>query len=204
MLASGWQPSASIPPGELGNLLFVTVHPDRIARPALELVEVIVAVGADPQATLDAFARGRGERPAPLPTHQTGDAGQFAWLVRRGAAPVRFRPLTPVTERRRHRRKYAEGELGADKSFYFRGPDGRLNLRAQNLQLFAQLADGVDDATWLHHLKRHDVSRWFRTAIKDAALAEEAAAIEARAELSPVESRARIRSAIERRYTTPA
>jgi hypothetical protein len=35
--------------------------------------------------------------------------------------------------RRRHRRKFAEGELGEDKRFYFHGPDGRLELRAQNL-----------------------------------------------------------------------
>jgi hydroxymethylpyrimidine pyrophosphatase-like HAD family hydrolase len=198
------RPSAESLPGELRNLLFITVHPDRIARPALELVDVVVAVGAHPQATLDAFARGRGERPAQLPAHSAPDESEIAWLVRRGAAPIRFRRLAPVTERTRHRRKYAEGELGADKSFYFRGPDGRLNLRAQNLQLFAQLADGVDDDTWLHHLKRHDVSRWFRIAIKDEGLAEEAATIETRGDLSPAESRARIRTAIERRYTTPA
>ena len=28
-------------------------------------------------------------------------------------------------ERLRHRRKYAEGELGTDKSFYFRGAEGQ-------------------------------------------------------------------------------
>ena len=53
----------------------------------------------------------------------------------------------------RHTRKYAEGELGEDKSFYFRGPDNALNLRAQNLTIFLQMADGVDDQTWRHHLE---------------------------------------------------
>jgi hypothetical protein len=36
---------------------------------------------------------------------------------------------------------------GVDKSFFFRGPDAALYLRAQNLSTFLQLAEGVDDAT---------------------------------------------------------
>ena len=52
-------------------------------------------------------------------------------------------------EHRRHSRKYAEGELPQDRSFYFRGPQGKLNLRAQNLMVFLQMAEGVDDETWL-------------------------------------------------------
>ncbi|WDT82346.1 MAG: hypothetical protein MPW14_11790 [Candidatus Manganitrophus sp.] len=90
-----------------------------------------------------------------------------------------------------------------DRSFFFQGPDGKLNLRAQNLTLFMQLADGVDDATWMHHLRRGDYSRWFREMIKDDHLAEEAAQIEAE-KLSAQESRARIREKIEARYTHPA
>ena len=101
-------------------------------------------------------------------------------------------------------RKYATGELGEDKSFYFRGPDGQLKLRAQNLALFIQLADGVDDETWLYHLKGGDYSRWFREAIKDEGLALEAADVERRADLAPGQSRELIKAAIERRYTTPS
>ena len=69
------------------------------------------------------------------------------------AAPVRFQPQTPRGERQRHRRKYATGTLGPDKSFYFRGPEGSLRLRAQNLGMFLQMADGVDDDTWTYHLR---------------------------------------------------
>jgi hypothetical protein len=79
-----------------------------------------------------------------------------------------------------------------------------LNLRAQNLILLMQLADGVDDETWLHHLKRHDYSRWFREGIKDEDLAAEAERIERLPNSSPRESRALIRAAIERDYTLPA
>jgi hypothetical protein len=79
-----------------------------------------------------------------------------------------------------------------------------LNLRAQNLILFMQIADGVDDATWLHHLRQGDYSRWFREAIKDELLAEEVAPLEERQELTAAEGRDLVRKAIEQRYTLPA
>ena len=76
------------------------------------------------------------------------------------------------TERRRHTRKYAEGELPPERSFFFRGADKKLNLRARNLIQFLQLAEGVDDDTWMHHLREGDYSEWMRDAIKDTELAE--------------------------------
>src|SRR4030095_8795146 len=121
-----------------------------------------------------------------------------------GTPPIRFRVAEPRADRRRHQRKYAEGELGEDKSFYFRGPEGRLNLRAQNLELFLQIAEGVDDDTWRYHLQQHDISRWFRDAIKDESLAAEAGDIAMQTDVSPQDSRERIGAAIRRRYTTPA
>jgi len=106
--------------------------------------------------------------------------------------------------RQRHSRKYAEGELGEDKRFYFRGPDGALNLRAQNLAFFLQLAEGIDDRTWLHHFRAGDCSRWLSDKIKDGELADDVARTEEDGSLTPLESRRRIKEAIERRYTSPA
>ena len=94
--------------------------------------------------------------------------------------------------------------MGEDRSFYFRGPDSALNLRAQNLSTFVQMASGVDDKTWLHHLRSGEYSRWFRDAIKDEDLAAEAAAIEADDALTARDSRIRFKEIIERRYTAPA
>src|SRR5262249_12153966 len=94
--------------------------------------------------------------------------------------------------------------LPPDRSFYFRGPEGKLNLRAQNLMLFLQLADGVDDDTWVYHLRKGDYSRWFRERIKDEALAAEVEEVERRPKLSPAESRNLIRQAVERHYPLPA
>jgi len=79
-----------------------------------------------------------------------------------------------------------------------------LNLRAQNTNLFLQIADGVDDATWQHHLRAGEYSRWFRDMIKDSELADEIAEIEQDRGLSPQESRERVKEAVNRRYTAPA
>jgi hypothetical protein len=107
------------------------------------------------------------------------------------------------TERRRHTRKYAQGELPPDRSFFFRGPDKRLNLRARNLIQFLQIAEGVDDDTWEFHLRNGDYSEWIRRAIKDSGLGAILHSIEHDRSLSPAESRERVRLAIERQYTLP-
>jgi hypothetical protein len=99
--------------------------------------------------------------------------------------------------------RVCEGDL-KEGSFIFRGPEGKLNLHAQNLMLFLQLADGVDDETWLFHLRQGDYAAWFAENVKDAGLAEEAAQIADDQALDARTSRARMRAAIERRYTAPA
>ena len=71
--------------------------------------------------------------------------------------------------------------------------------------MFLELADGLDDETWSFHLDRGDISTWFREAIKDEELVEEALAVEKEAgHLDPAESRRRIREIVEARYTVPA
>ena len=200
MLHTTARPSALVAP-QISSLLMITVHPEQIQAPLLEQVQFVLAVGSEPTKTLQAFAAAAGAS-LPALNAEPGEPGLLLWS-RQGNA------ITPLTtargshERRRHVRKYAEGELGPDKSFYFRGKEGKLNLRAQNLILFNQIAEGVDDDTWLFHLRNRDVARWFRDAIKDEELADEAEAA-LQAGLGASESRARVREAIEKRYTLPA
>jgi hypothetical protein len=70
--------------------------------------------------------------------------------------------------------------------------------------VFKQLAEGIDDETWLHHLKRGEYSKWFRKTIKDDDLAAETERIERNNDLKASESRRRILNAIDQRYTKPA
>lgn len=185
-------------------LLLITVHPGHMAPAALGLVDVVLAVGDAPWKTLNAVARAIGlPKPETPPGVQLRSGEALAWFCRTDTPPFHLRARVSRAERNRHQRKYMQGDL-ADKSFYFRGPDGRLNLRAQNLALFLQIADGIDDATWLYHLRNGDYTRWFEEAIKDRELASLARQFERAPELSPAEERKRLRETIEQRYTLPA
>ena len=202
MLPPEWTLPASEITGGLENMILITVHPDHVAPIALRAVDTVLAVGSDPGQVFDAFAKTLGIPPAE-DRHGELAAGEIlVWRIP-GNETHRMRFRFSQTERVRHQRNYSAGDLGADKSFYFRGPKDKLNLRAQNLTMFLQLADGVDDETWNFHLGRGDYSRWFREAIKDDDLANEAAQYEQPADLSPRESREKIKSAVERRYTAP-
>ena len=200
-----WQATSTAMPDALTGLVLVTVHPHHVAPAIMTGVSLMLAVGRDPAETLRAAADAL-KAPAPEVGKVDLKSGEaLAWHPREGGAPVQVRAFPPRIEHKRHVRKYAEGELGPDQSFYFRGPDGRLNLRAQNLRFFLQVADGVDDDTWQHHLRQHDYSRWIRTALKDEELADDVAGVEGAVDATPDlpagESRARIRAAVEARYT---
>jgi HAD superfamily hydrolase (TIGR01484 family) len=203
LMPSDWQPVAQVLPEVLGSILMITVHPEQLAPVVRERMRTLVALGDDVEKVALAFAAGRHDMEIGTPPRPEGPA-RWACMFRTGGEAVWMQPSPPRQERRRHRRKYAEGELGADKSFYFRGADGRLNLRTHNLAMFSQIAEGIDDATWVYHLRQRDYSRWFREAIKDEALAAAASEVEEDERLPPAESRARIRQAIEERYTSPA
>jgi HAD superfamily hydrolase (TIGR01484 family) len=204
-LAPASRPAGVTLPRELHATILVTVHPDQLASEVLATVEMVAAVGDTPASTIRQFCAGLGIPPPPLPAEDRIEAGEaLLWERSSDRGPARVQVVQPELQRRRHARKYSEGELGEDRSFYFRGPDGALSLRAQNLSLFLQIAAGVDDRTWLHHLRAGDYSAWIRDAIKDEDLAEEVGAVEGDRRLSPADSRARIKEAVDRRYTGPA
>jgi hydroxymethylpyrimidine pyrophosphatase-like HAD family hydrolase len=198
LLPPSWTPGTA---EVLSNSLLVTVHPEQVVRSALEQVDVLVALGTDPFAAVDAFADAL--QVPPPPRLGLSDNEALVWWPSQGELKA-VRLVAPEGERRRHRRKYAQGTLGPDKSFYFRGPQGKLQLRAHNLAMFVQMAEGVDDETWLFHLRRGDYSAWVQDSIKDDAMAAEIAAIEQSPRLSAAESRIAVIEAITRRYTSPA
>ena len=199
-----WDTSILQQTRDLFSTLFITAYITHVSRQILAIVDVVVGVGTDAPSTLRDFAQTAGQNvPETLPSAlEKGEA--LVWFRRTEQAPVRIKPAQSRQEHQRHRRKYAEGDLGEENSFYFRGPQGKLKLRAQNLALFVQIAQGVDDETWLFHLRKGDYSRWFREVVKDPDLAAEAEKVEKDEKLSASESRARIVEAIEQRYTLPA
>ena len=69
--------------------------------------------------------------------------------------------------------------------------------------MFSQIAAGIGEPTWLFHLRRNDYSRWFRHAVKDSYLADQAEQLERRPDLSSQRTRELIRELICARYTLP-
>jgi hypothetical protein len=167
-------------------------------------VDRVVALGESPEATLRQFGQVAGIGRLELEATALRPAEALLWVRDAGSRAEVIHVVPSGAERQRHRRKYAEGELPPERSFHFRGPHGKLNLRAQNLMLFLQIGDGVDDESWLHHLRQGDYSRWVRAAIKDDALADVLAAVERDESVDVPDGRARIRAAVEERYTLPA
>jgi HAD superfamily hydrolase (TIGR01484 family) len=200
-LPAKWHPAPTTLPRELPAAIAVTVHPEEVASEFLSLVSTVIGVGDGAARAIEKFCEVTGRK---SPRFEVTSQTDQVFVFGRGDQAELVVARKPKEKQKRHVRKYAEGELGEDKSFYFRGPDGALNLRAQNLSIFLQLAAGVDDKTWLHHLRAGAYSQWFRDAIKDDDLAFEAAAIEQDQPLTAAESRARIRDIVERRYTAPA
>ena len=166
LLPASWEPNQAAAVGELQRMVFITVHPDQILPAALQSV---------------GHGLGRGRRPAA----NTGPGLQALELARHRCKPPRLRPdlavLWPLAQggepypvrspRRRSNANAMHGNMPAAScrrtaASIFGGPEGKLNLRAQNLQMFLQLAEGVDEETWMHHLRQGDYSRWFRATSK--------------------------------------
>ena len=203
LIAPSSQPTLLSDPRKLPGTILITAAATTLPHSLLQAMDLILSLGDEAGEILERCCEAIGAAPPRLPARVAPRGQALYWD--RGCAEAQLVILdAPKQAHQRHIRKYAEGSLGADKSFYFRGPRGTLNLRAQNLTLFLQLAEGVDDETWLHHLKRGDYSCWFREGIADAELAQETAEVEAQLVTDPRASREAIRALVNQRYTAPA
>ena len=202
MLPQPWGHVGSMLPQRLGETILVTVHPDHLAPEVLAPIDVAFAVGRSPEKTLSMFAHAADQHLswAQGLTHTPGAV--VAWFLSEGRAPFSMQPQPSRAHRIRHHRKYAEGNV-REHSFYFRGPESRHNIKAHNLAIFVQIAAGIDESTWLFHLRRHDYSRWFREVIKDSELAGQSERIENRTDLSSQQARELLLELLSARYTLP-
>jgi len=180
------------------------VHPEHVSPAALRLVDIFAVIGKEPAKAAQEFANAVGVVPPPMRAGDLDPGEASVWFRVSNELVEPMQSIPGKAERKRHRRKYAEGELEPERLFYFRGPEAKMNLRANNLNTFLQLTAGIDDETWLFHLRRNDYSNWLATAIKDTELAEEVKRVEQNQSLNPSQTRAEIIRAIEAKYTAPA
>jgi hydroxymethylpyrimidine pyrophosphatase-like HAD family hydrolase len=208
LFPADWEAPNSLLPESLVNVMLVTVHPELLSPELQQRVTHFIGVGPTAPELLEQFTAARGTPMSRAPESDAPETeltvGEVLLYGCADASCRRVRIEPPSAEHRRHTRKYAVGQLPPDRSFYFRGPEAKLNLRAQNLLHFLELAAGVDDDTWTYHFRRADYSRWFRDVIKDPELAAAAATVERDRFLSRADALAALQAAIESRYTLPA
>lgn len=189
-------------PQRLSESVFITVHPDRLAPALLSSIDIVIAAGSQPGKTMHEFAAASGRAPVDCPSDHDERRHVLCWHARSSEPAFSMSVMPGRAERIRHHRKYMEGDVRYN-SFYFRGPTNKHNLKAQNLNVFCQIAQGIGDETWMYHLRRNDYSRWMRDVIKNRDLAAAVEDVERRSDLGPGETRALVCAAVEARYTLP-
>lgn len=204
VLPADWKPAELNLPQELDGVVMISVSPTAVSATAIGLVDTVVVIGEKPAEMLRDFAKANGKPPPASPLEKIPKGEALIWHKASGEAPRHFIIEPSKTDRRRHVRKYAEGSLPEERSFWFRGPQNKLKLRAQNLVAFTDLADGVDEDTWLHHWRRGDVSDWLRRCVKDEELTGQVKALEKEHRDDANASRKAVRELIEEKYTLPA
>lgn len=122
MLPSQWDPGAVALPQGMEGFLFISTQPEAVSPRLLKTVTRLLIVGKNPDVALGTFCQARGlcdfEAPAEV---------ELGKVLAIDVAAERMESLKVIPgqgHRMRHKRKYAEGELGNDKSFWFRGPAG--------------------------------------------------------------------------------
>lgn len=195
-----WAPAKAWPKEELKGVMLISAFHDRLSPAVLSSVDTIISIASEPQEALREMSDLLDRQLPDLQTprdHQVHHA--LAW--RRGMEqPIWFSRMVPKSEAQRHRHSHFDGQMDPEYRFVFRGPEGKLQLSVQNLKIFMQNAEGLDDETWQYHLQRHDYSKWFRDVIKDEELADCTQAIESDATLSPQESRQAVFAQIRERF----
>lgn len=201
---SEWALTAGELPNELKNVVLITVHPDHVSPQALRNVKTVVVVGSQPKVVIDEFARTMSIDPPEIPADDLERGHALVWFIDEAKVltPVRIEPSK--IEHERHKRKYAEGKIEEERIFHFRGPEQKMDLKAYNLTIFVQLAEGVDEETWMFHLRNGDYSDWVRTSLKDPELGNAIAGVEQNQSLSAQDSRTQIIDLIAKKYTAPA
>ncbi len=141
LLPAEWEPGRLVPPEALTGCFLITTRPEAVSSRLLPCVDRLLVVGEEPRQTVQAFCAARD-----LPVPKVPDSlalGEMLVLDTAAGEIARMKVIPGESPRVRHRRKYAEGKLGEDRSFWFRGPEARLNLRARNLVAFMELGEGV-------------------------------------------------------------
>lgn len=186
----------SIPP--FNNFILISTSPHALSKKIIDQVNTMIVLGDKLEYPIEQFCKLKEcEPPKNIPPISKGQA--VIWEVEKDQDPYSISFNMPKQLLQRHKKKYAAGDM-ANNSFIFTGPDNKLSLKATNLIMFVHLAEGIDDDTWLYHLKRRDYWNWFTHTVHDEDLASIAEEAEKKIP-SAEESKRMILNAINQKYT---
>jgi HAD superfamily hydrolase (TIGR01484 family) len=163
-------------PDNLMSVWLISTEARNINRSILKYVDTVIAIGDEDAQILSGFAQIKDLSNKFSEVHGLPKGGAWVWEITQ-AAPLAIETRKPEHLSKRHIRKYATGDM-MYSAFIFKGPENKLNLKANNALMFVQMAEGVDDETWNFHLQRHDYTTWFADSLHDDELAQLAKGIE--------------------------
>ena len=182
---------------DFNNFIIISTSPHALGVAILSKVGLILTIGGNAAYPIEQFCEKLElKTPTAIPSLEKNEL--CVWEREESRPPYKVRFNQPSQLQQRHKKKYAQGDMGAN-SFIFTGPDNKLHLVANNLILFMHLAEGIDDDTWQFHLHRQDYTRWFGDVIHDKDLAS--AGEEADQMDDPSASRKHIVDFIAQNYT---
>ena len=184
-------------PEEFGNFIIISTSPHALSKTSLARVGTVMAIGKDASYPFQQFCEKlQLPMPSDVPALSENEIAIWDRDDTRGVYKARFN--LPGQLQQRHKKKYAQGDMSYN-SFIFTGPGNKMHLKANNLMLFAHIAEGIDAETWWFHLHRKDFSRWFRDIVHDEELAKVGEEAERIGDLEA--SRKHILSYITTKYT---
>jgi hypothetical protein len=196
-------------PSDFNNFILISTSPHALSAATLSKVGMVLTLGDNPSYPIEQFCQVLG-LPAPQGIPALKNNELCVWdrdgtVAPDGSdkpdgspAPYIVRYNMPQQLQQRHKKKYAQGDMGGN-SFIFTGRENQLHLVANNLMLFLHIAEGIDTDTWLFHLGRADFSSWLRNSVHDEELATVAG--EAEKLHDATASKKKLLDAIAKKYT---
>jgi HAD superfamily hydrolase (TIGR01484 family) len=162
-------PDAHPLPEDFQNFILISTSPDHLSGQALSKIGMIMVIGSNTAYPIKQYCKVMRMDVPSIP--EISEAEICVWDIEKKTAPTAIRYFWPQKLLKRHKRKYAQGDM-ASNSFIFTGIENKLHLVAPNLMMFKHIAEGIDVESWLFHLRRKDFSAWFRNKVHDENLAK--------------------------------
>jgi hypothetical protein len=131
-------------PDDLPGTILVKVDPASLSPEVLKRLDVILIFGTSSSKMLASFAA-KLNMPVPTDIPTLAYDEILFWSPKSGQSPRAVNRDIPRQLHHQHTGKYALGDVGERRSFYFRGPDNAFSLRARNLAEFLRISDRVDE-----------------------------------------------------------